>query len=91
MRRWLIVELQSVVPLHRHETEAFTVLCNVTNGRERDMRCGQQSTSFSGFVEQRDTHVRSHFRFVLEAILPSGIVEVDFENRVAYERQFLAV
>ncbi|MEA3126075.1 MAG: hypothetical protein QOD67_3094 [Caballeronia sp.] len=48
------------------------------------MRCGQQSAGFSGFVEQRDAHVDSPFRIVLEAILPFGIVEVDFENRVAY-------
>jgi len=55
------------------------------------MRCGQQGAGFSGFGEQRDTDVHSRFRSVLEAILPFGIVEADFENGVAYERQLLAV
>src|SRR5690348_3831012 len=89
--RWLLVENPSIVPLHRHETEALTVLCNVTDGWERDVRCGQQRAGFSGFVEQRDARGRRHFRLVLEAVLPCGMIEAHFENHVADERQFFAL
>jgi len=51
------------------------------------MRRGQHRAGFGGFVEQRDTHVDRPFGIVFEAVLPVGIVEVDFEGGVADERQ----
>lgn len=41
IRRWLILGHRSVVPHHRHEMKAFILLCNVTDGWKRDVRCGQ--------------------------------------------------